>query len=181
MRNARVVVGIDRSLAGLRALRWAVNEARRRNVELYAVRAWRFGVAWQGAEVRQWRRDFEVDAAGEIQAAFREALGGPPPDVAVHALVAEGQVPQVLAAFACGDDDLIVVGDRRSRRGLWRWGGIGPACLRESTCPVVTVPADAWAQSGRSRSLERRLRREAEEYLAAVDDRTPSGPNGGAS
>lgn len=176
MRKARVVVGIDRSLAGLRALRWAVSEARRRDAEVYAVRAWRFAVAWQGAEVRQWRAEFEVDAAREIQAAFREALGGLPPDVAVQPLVAEGQVPQVLAAYACGDDDLIVVGDNRSRR--W-WGGVGRACLRTSTCPVVAVPADAWAQSGRSRSLGRQLRRETEEYLAARDDRTPSGPKGG--
>jgi hypothetical protein len=40
-RDARVVVGVSQSLTGLQALRYGVAEARRRQVPLHAVRAWR--------------------------------------------------------------------------------------------------------------------------------------------
>ena len=163
-RSGRVVVGVDGTLAGLQALRWAVDEARRRNTELCAVRVWQLSGWWPGIEVPGWRLAAGDAAAAEVAGAFLEALGGIPPDVSVHAVVAEGPVPSTLMGYAYRDDDLLVLGASRHR-----WRGVGRTCLRMATCPVVVIPAPALARAGSPRSLARQLRREAEEYVAAVD------------
>jgi nucleotide-binding universal stress UspA family protein len=165
MRRGRVVVGVDGSLAGLQALRWAVDEARRREADVYAVRAWQFHMAWQGAEVGQWRNEIQQEAVAEVRTAFQDALGAVPADVTVQAVAAEGPVAEALIEYAYLEDDLIVVGASSRRWGSRR--GVGGTCLRSALCPVVVVPPPVLARSSSLRALSRQLSRETEEYVSA--------------
>jgi nucleotide-binding universal stress UspA family protein len=128
-----VVVGVDRSLHGLAALRFAAAEAACRGVPLYAVR-----VQSEMLPPTDYR---------EIDAAFAEALGGFPRGVEVHKELAVPPVAAALARRASGVD-LLVVGE--SGRGLWHtfWcGSVARACLRRAGCPVVAVPAPEMART----------------------------------
>ena len=129
-----VVVGVDRSLHGLAALRLAVTEAARRGVPLRAVRAQSDLVA---------PTDY-----GEIDAAFAEALGGFPRGVEVHKELAVPPVAAALTRRADGEGDLLVIGE--SGRGMWHafwFGSVAHACLRRARCPVLVVPAPEMAHS----------------------------------
>lgn len=159
-RDARVVVGVSQSLAGLQALRYGVAEARRRRVPLHAVRAWRFDVAWRGPEVSRWRREIAEEALRYIWDAFRSAMGGLPVDVDVNMLAADGRPDQVLTEIAAAPGDLIVVGGRASRWPSW----LVRTCMRRSACPVAVVPPPEIARTARPAILARRLLRETERF-----------------
>ena len=125
-REARVVVGVDRSPQGLAALRAAVWEAGSRRAPLYAVRV---EMVWPDSDPRT------------IDAAFDEALGGVPAGISVRRCLQSPPVPRALTAYADGPDDLLVVGS--SGRGWWHsmWcGSIYRACLRRARCAVLVVP-----------------------------------------
>jgi nucleotide-binding universal stress UspA family protein len=130
----RVIVGVDRSLHGLAALRAACAEAGRRGVPLYAVRV--------QTEKRAPIEDREIDAA------FAEALGGPPPGLELHRTLAIPPVVTALVNLATGSEDLLVVGASR-RRGLRRLrpGSVSNGCVREAYCAVLTVPAPELARN----------------------------------
>jgi hypothetical protein len=72
----RVVVGIDDSMAGFRALRLAVDEARRRDAVLHALRAWTFSPSGRGAYTGSYAQSAQL-AAAAIVAAFAGTMGGP--------------------------------------------------------------------------------------------------------
>lgn len=129
-----VVVGVDRSLHGLAALRFAAAEALIRGVPLYAVRV-------QSEMLPS--TDYQ-----EIDTAFGEALGGLPYGVEVHKLMAIPPVAAALARRASSERDLLVVGE--SGHGMWHafWlGSVARACLRKAVCPVVAVPAPEMART----------------------------------
>ena len=134
----RVIVGVDRSLHGLAALRAASAEAGRRGVPLYAVRV--------QTEKRIPTEDLEIDAA------FAEALGGPPAGVELYRTLAIPPVVTALVNFATCSEDLLVVGTSR-RRGLRRLrpGSVSTGCVREAYCAVLTVPAPELARNTRVR------------------------------
>jgi Universal stress protein family len=163
-RDARVVVGVSQSLAGLQALRYGVAEARRRQVPLHAVRAWRFEVAWHSPEVSRWRREIAQGALQYISDAFKLAMGGPPADVDVIMAASAGRLEIVLAETAADPRDLLVVGGRSSRWPSWPVR----ACMFRATCPVVVVPPPEIARAARPATLARRLLREAERYSATA-------------
>lgn len=132
--HPRVIVGVDRSLHGLAALRFAAAEAVRRGAPLYAVRV---------------QSDlFPPTDYREIDAAFAEALGGFPQGVEVHKELAVPPVAAALARRAGDERDLLVVGE--SGRGIWHtvlFGSVARACLRRAGCPVVAVPAPEMART----------------------------------
>ena len=156
-RTPRVVVGVADSLSGLRALRFAAAEARRRGVVLRAIRAWQFAVPWYGQDGGQLRAEM-VDAAGMvIHTAFQEAMGGVPGDIVVEAVAVEGPPALVLVSQASDEDDLLVVGRpgrgwRQRLRRAWRLLAGVPRvdlqCVLSATCPVVTVGAPADGTGG---------------------------------
>jgi nucleotide-binding universal stress UspA family protein len=131
-----VVVGVDRSLHGLAALRSAAAESVRRGVPLYAVRV-----------------EAEPEPSAdypEIGLAFTEALGGPPRGIEVHLELGTMPVAEALLSRVGSERDLLVVGD--SRRGGWHafWAGsVMRACLRSAPCPVLAVPAPQMARTAR--------------------------------
>ena len=139
-----VIVGVDRSLHGLAALRVAVLEAERRGVQLCAVRV-------QAALP-------SPAAYEEIDEAFAEALGGIPEGIDLRRELMFPPVAAALTRRAGAEGDLLVVGE--SGRGAWHalWSGsVNRGCLRRAHCPVMAVPAPQMARMPRRHRF--RLRR----------------------
>jgi nucleotide-binding universal stress UspA family protein len=158
---SRVVVGVNDSLAGLQALRFAVAHARRFDVAVHAVRAWALNPPGMDPLTLQLRAQVAAEALASVGLAFADAMGGMPTDVSVEAVAAEGPAGPALVDYACLPGDLLVVGD--GRRCTRRIRGLGPAahyCLRHARCPVVTVPAPEWANPATVRRLTRDVRRD---------------------
>lgn len=149
----RVIVGVDDSLAGLQALREAVEAARQRHMEVLAVRACHPLPA--GASFDCWpaaRQDpaftpslllqdaCEQMAADFVEHAFGEAMGGIPKDVPVRTIVSYQRPYHALTATACEETDLLVIG--ASRHHPWRpfRHSSGRYCAAHAVCPVLIVP-----------------------------------------
>jgi nucleotide-binding universal stress UspA family protein len=166
-RISRVVVGIDDTVAGLRALRQAVAEARRRGVELHAVRVWSVGYLGSYG-VAYLKTDLAELAAEAVTRSFAMALGGAPRDVKVMVALLEGDPATVLTRYADADDDLLVVGCPR-RSLLRRLSGLSTArqCVAQAACPVLAVPPTAFARE--ERQMARVIRRDPEVLAHNVD------------
>ncbi|AEY86777.1 stress-inducible protein [Streptomyces hygroscopicus subsp. jinggangensis 5008] len=141
-RHGRVVVGVGEAPTDAAAMRFAVEEARRRGVPLEAVRAWRCPaqettdhplLAGEPARLH------EQKAAEVLEATLRDI----PADVEVHRRTVEGHARQVLLG-ASADADLLVVGARRreGHDGL-QLGRVAHAVLLQAVCPVAVVPQRA--------------------------------------
>jgi nucleotide-binding universal stress UspA family protein len=154
----KVVVGVglgrgsgDRcahTLGSLAALRRAVAEARRDRRPLVVVTAWQppgGEYAYRTAPTPPLEHVWEQDAEASLDAAFNEALGGVPADVAVRKLVVRGPAADVLCAAADGPDDLLVIGGGpRSRWARLLHGAVRRRVLARTCCPVlvVTTPSE---------------------------------------
>jgi hypothetical protein len=168
------VVGVDDSLAGLQALRFAAAEARRRGAVLRAIRTWQFGPNWYGQNIGQYRAELVADAADLILTAFQEAMGGVPMDITVEAMAVEGPAARVLTDQAGGDDDLLVVG--RGRRHILRPSTVDMRCVRSASCPVVTVTAPRLARGRGAVDLTRDVVHAAESLLHDAAATRPGQP-----
>lgn len=140
-------MGVDKSLAGLRALRVAVAEAHRRHAVLPALRVWNFNPGWRGTP-DGWYQEIEREAADALDRAFAEAMGGVPRDLEVVTATPKGPPGQVLVDYAHRDDDLLVLGCRQRPRWrrLFHWS-IARQCASHALCPVLVVPLDAFARA----------------------------------
>ena len=126
-----IVVGVDGSDDGQRALAWAVEEARTRGAVLEVVHAWEVTTSDTMAP----------DPAGNARHALARSLSDVDTDgLDVRPLLIEGRpVPSLVRAAA--DADLLVVGSRgRSGIAAVILGSVSSACVHYATCPVVVVP-----------------------------------------
>jgi nucleotide-binding universal stress UspA family protein len=143
--DPRVIVGVDRSIHGLAALRAAAAEAVLRGLPLYAARA---------------EPDYSTDFT-EIDAAFADAFGGLPAGLEVHRELLIGSIADALTRRAAFSGDLLVVGDSRPGRLRSFWSGsVTRSCLSKAHCPVMAVPAPDSALAGRSPRSRRRAERD---------------------
>jgi nucleotide-binding universal stress UspA family protein len=139
----RIVVGVDGSKTAQAALRWAVDEARRRNATVEAVYAWHQPFAVGYAEMA------ELDNAGHFEKEAQVAL-----DEAVDAVDASGIAPierklvtgGAAAALveAAEGASLLVVGSRG--RGGFRGlllGSVSQQAAHHAPCPIVIIPPAA--------------------------------------
>jgi len=139
-----VVVGIDGSSASLRALWFAVEEARQRYVPVRIVHV------DVGGEVGSWTlgatATIGLGSADQshgsrlVEDALVELFGGVPTDVPISVTIAAPPVGPALVS-AVSEPDLLIVG--RSRRGLARrlfLGSVSAYCAAHAACPVVCVP-----------------------------------------
>lgn len=140
--HRRVLLGVGEDGAESAAVRFAVDEARRRGARVEAVRAWRCPahestdhplMAGEPARLHEER----------AVAALEGALHDVPADADVHRRTVEGHARRVLADLS-RDADLLVVGAKRreGRFGL-QLGRVAHAVLHHSACPVVVVPQRA--------------------------------------
>ena len=153
----RIVVGVDGSDGGRRALEWAVREAAFRGGTVQAVIAWR----WDTADLPlratthpdQERERAEDVLAHEIQALPEFVRSGVP----IATEVVEGRAADVLTA-AARDADLLVLGSHghgRVRHTVL--GSVSEECIRKAKCPVVVLPMGTDMQAP-PRSTEPALR-----------------------
>jgi len=130
----RVFVGVDRSIPGLAALRFAVAEAKRRGAPLFAVRVC---------------AHLTMHEAREIDEAFAESLGGYPADVVVRREILVGPVAETLTRRARYDTDVLIVGTHGggggNRRRVFGSSSISRDCVRKAHCPVLVVPGPEMA------------------------------------
>jgi nucleotide-binding universal stress UspA family protein len=151
--RGRVVVGISDSVYGLRALRLAVSEARRRDLTLHAVRSWTRQRAAGLSPIPL--PDGRAEWGTWLVRHVFDDIGGVPTDLTVVMATFEGAPGPALVRYADRDDDLLVVGAprRRLRPSVARY------CVTHATCPVLAVPPDHLARERRrvSQALRRDL------------------------
>ncbi len=135
-----IVVGVDGSEGGRRALDWAAQEAATRGGAVQAVIAW----SWDGMEygpVAASRPDEESVRAAQVLAQEVEALAerrGSAFPVATE--VVEGRPADVLAAAGEAADLLVLGSHGHSRVRHTVLGSVSEDCIRKATCPVVVIP-----------------------------------------
>ncbi|MEV4343221.1 universal stress protein [Actinoplanes sp. NPDC049596] len=155
MSDSKVILGVSCSLPGLEALRFAVRQARRRDVPLLAVRAWMLNTGPRSQPSLEWERALAAEARRRVDEAFREALGTTPAEFGAMVRVPSGSAAAALRHYVTGPDDLIVLGAATSR---WWGGGTVRRCVRAAACPVIVVPPPALARlTGTTRAVRRSL------------------------
>lgn len=163
-RTGHVVIGIDDTLSGLQALRWAVAEARARSRPLKAVRVWQPGPSGLYPTLQDQREEEASAAAQLVRRMFAETMGGLPPDMHVETVAVPDAVGPALVRLA-GEDDLLVIGTGR-RRFWWRrrLSRTARYCVSRANCPVLVVPPPSLAREASQRALLRELRRDLDKF-----------------
>lgn len=138
----RVVVGVDGSDHGARALRWAIDEARRRGASLQMVHAWQYpyiGVDIGGFTARLSVLEAAEKAARQILDDAATSASNAGVDDVERSLVS-GPAAGALLDAAKGAE-LLVVGSR-GRGGFagLLLGSISQQVAHHAPCPVVIVP-----------------------------------------
>ncbi len=155
--SGHVFVGVDGSLAGLRALRRAVQEARMRGHDLYVVsarppartRGYPNGLTSMTSHQSLPHPSEWMDKAAMrvIVTSIQQALGGRPADVGLHCTIAVGRPAAVLASLGWRDEDLLVIGTDNTPRWRHPWRrSISRYCVAHSRCPVLVVPPDSFSR-----------------------------------
>jgi nucleotide-binding universal stress UspA family protein len=136
-----VVVGIDGSDGAEAALRYAIEEAKRRSWGLRVVRAWRvpsMAYALLGPGVEPPDETEESAAKSLLDEAVRRLDSGE--GVNIERMIVKGWAADALIQAAT-PEDILVVGCRTSkRRSRGVHGAIGEECIRNAPCPVIVVP-----------------------------------------
>jgi len=136
-----LLVGLDGSSCGRKALRWAAQVARRAGYDLHVLRVWDLASAPRPAS---WAVGF-VPPLHEWEAAVRDELLADltaeelEPGRSVTCHVAYGApAPRLIASAARAD--LLVVGSR-GRGGFagLLLGSVSDQCVRHAPCPVTVV------------------------------------------
>lgn len=139
MGDHRIVVGVDGTEGGRRALRWALHEAATRGDTVQAVMSWRWDTASPTEPTDAVRDSAERTLHDEIaaqQAAMPEQAGVP-----VAPEVIEGRAAEVLVQ-ASRDADLLVLGSHGHDRVYHTvLGSTAQECVESAQCPVVVIPA----------------------------------------
>jgi nucleotide-binding universal stress UspA family protein len=137
----RIVVGVDGSQAGQRALDWAAGEAARRAAvgqptSVRAITAYEYlaGPMATGPGLPDPAADAEQTAAAAVA---RAAGNGLP----ITGQALRGAAGEVLGRAAVGADLLVVGSHGHSRMHTAVLGSVAESCIRAATCPVLVIPA----------------------------------------
>ncbi|WP_045746663.1 universal stress protein [Actinoplanes rectilineatus] len=141
MNHHLIVVGVDGSDSGLRALDWAARHATGRNTAVQAVMAW----AWDGIEADV----LTVTSPQEQQRLAAEILDRQVKTVVaehgshlpIAAETIEGNPAIVLTTAARGADLLVLGSHGHGRLRHSVLGSVSEECIRKATCPVVVIPS----------------------------------------
>jgi nucleotide-binding universal stress UspA family protein len=131
-----IVVGVDGSEGGRRALHWAVREAAARGGTVQAVAVWRWDLPGGGLEVATGPDDPKQRAEQLLASEIADLPAGTP----VASQVLEGR-PATALGTAARTADLLVLGSHGHSR-VWHTvlGSVAEECVRTATCPVVVIP-----------------------------------------
>ena len=138
MADKRIVVGVDGSPSSMKALRWAIRQAKLTGAEVEAVTAWSYPAGYRWAPFSEGAVDFEGDAGKILVEALAE-VSGIAPDVVVEPLVVHGHAADVLVRAAEGAD-LLVVGSR-GHGGFagMLLGSVSTAVAHAARIPVIVA------------------------------------------
>jgi len=136
-----IVVGVDGSKASVRALRFAVDEARVHGSDVRAVNAWHVPSLAYGAGMGPVPIDlaaYPQVAQARLEDSLRE-IEAADSGVTITPVVREGRAAHILCEEA-ENADLLVVGARGlgGFRGLLL-GSVSQECAHHAGCPVVIV------------------------------------------
>jgi nucleotide-binding universal stress UspA family protein len=140
--DGAVVVGVDGSECSSKALRWAAEDARRRDVPLVVVRAWNLTTAPRLAEFAPGYvpslQECEQAVRVEIKRQVREALGEDPQIEVSLQPVHERPAQALIAASERASSVVVGSRGRGGFRGLLL-GSVSDQMVRHSNCPVTVV------------------------------------------
>ncbi|MEU8233215.1 universal stress protein [Actinoplanes sp. NPDC048967] len=135
-----IVVGVDGSPGGRRALQWAAREAAGRGGAVQAVIAW----SWDGLEygpVAATQPQEEAERAGRLlDREIKELVARNGSSLPVAGEVIEGRPAEVLSAAGRAADLLVLGSHGHSRVRHTVLGSVSEDCIRRATCPVVVIP-----------------------------------------
>lgn len=140
-----IVVGADRTAAGVAAAQWALEEGALRGDQVTVVRAWADLMAvgyseGEGVLTAARLEAFHRAAAEELAHDVLRAAGGPAGELPATAVAVQGRATEVLTR-ASEHAELVVVGARSAgalSRGIL--GSVSASLLHHAHCPVVVVP-----------------------------------------
>lgn len=135
-----IVVGVDDSESSHRALRWAVQEAARRQARLSIITAWTWD-AVEGTPMAMADPEAMQDIAERAQDnAVEEILAEGPTPPEVLREVVQSTAAEALIEASRGAE-LIVVGTHgRGPVRSFLLGSVSLSVIRHSDCPVVVMP-----------------------------------------
>lgn len=135
-----IVVGVDGSEGGRRALEWALREADARGSAIQAVVAW----SWDGLEFGpvtatspEEARERATRLLDDEIKAVRASHGS---HVPIAAEVIEGSPAEVLAACSRSADLLVLGSHGHSGIRHTVLGSVSDKTIRRAVCPVVVIP-----------------------------------------
>jgi nucleotide-binding universal stress UspA family protein len=135
-----IVVGVDGSEGGRRALEWAAREAATRGGAVQAVIAW----SWDGMEygpIAATLPEQEADRAGHLlNREIQDLVARIGSSLPIAAEVIEGRPADVLSAAGRAADLLVLGSHGHSRVRHTVLGSVSEDCIRKSVCPVVVIP-----------------------------------------
>ena len=136
----RIVVGVDGSQAARDALRWAIDEAGRREATVEAVFAWHQPFTGYVYEGEMDLGHYEEEAQQVLDATFEEVETG---SVPVERKLVTGAAASALVEESKGAA-LVVVGSR-GRGGFTGLllGSVSQQVAHHAACPVVIIPPAA--------------------------------------
>jgi nucleotide-binding universal stress UspA family protein len=139
---ARIVVGVDGSENSLVALRWALDEAERRQATVEAVNAWQYPYTGVGFAPYIDAYGLEDAASMTLRDAVRSVCADQAAFERIDRLVVQ-ETPAHALVHAAKGADLLVVGSR-GRGGFagLLLGSVSTQCVHHAPCPVVVVPHD---------------------------------------
>jgi|AntAceMinimDraft_13_1070369.scaffolds.fasta_scaffold02321_7 nucleotide-binding universal stress UspA family protein len=130
-----IVVGVDGSDESVRALEWAIEDARRRGARVIAVTG--FEIPWTIAVTPTYtENDYGQDAA-DMLALTLEKFHASHPDVEVESQLLQGK-PALVLTEAARNADLLVVGSHGygALPGM-HLGSVATYCVHHAYCPVL--------------------------------------------
>jgi nucleotide-binding universal stress UspA family protein len=140
LRSGPVVVAVDGSDDGKRALMYGASEAARRDAGLRLVHAVPQGVPIMAAMLPSMPGDPLADIGGDLLRDAERDAREAAPDVEVESVLTAG--PRVRAILGhCRDASVIVVGPRSSATRRLLTGSTSTGLAAHAACPVVAVPA----------------------------------------
>lgn len=142
---APIVIGLDETAASRAALRFALQEAERRQSTVEVVTAWSWSASLEGPRMddsREWARaaaqQIQDDAVATV---LREVDGA----ATMTRQLVEGDAAQVLTQASRAADYLVVGTGRKGALRRVLLGSVSAQCVRRAPCPVVVVPPPSGA------------------------------------
>lgn len=143
--NYLIVVGVDGSDGGRRALDWAAKEAASRGGAVQAVISWRWDGIESGPGTATNPADERDHATAILDREIRALIARRGSALPVAGEVLEGRPADVLTAAARTADLLVLGSHGHSRVRHTVLGSVSDECVRKASCPVVIVPVPVQA------------------------------------